>query len=255
MDEPLLAPMIDSMREFQRAFGRAALDGGVIELPGVVACLTPGFGGLSLFNAAVYERPEDAAAALPELERRYREAGIVAWGVWTHSSDAEGARLLGDYGLKLDSTPAAMGRELDGAFERPQGVDVARADDLETFDLVSAGAWNLPVGSAVAAQPRLLEHFHIYLARDERGEPGCVVGTVHHRGDCGVTLVGTAPAARGRGLATAAMRYALAEATGAGCTTTTLQASAAGRPIYERMGFREFGTMNLWEMRWGPPPR
>ena len=36
--------------------------------------------------------------------------------------------------------------------------------------------------------------------------------------------------------------------------TLLLLASPAGRPIYERMGFREFGTMNLWEMRWGPPP-
>jgi GNAT superfamily N-acetyltransferase len=253
MAEPLLEPMIDSMREFQRAFGRSAHGGGVIELPGVVACLTPGFGGHSLFNAAVYERVEHAVAALPELERRYRDAGVWAWGVWAHSSDGDGARVLADHGLKLDSTPTAMGRELDGAVERPRELDVGPADDLEAVDLVSAGAWNLPVGAAVAAQPRLLDEFHVYLARDEHGEPGCVVGTVHHRGDCGVTLVGTAPAARGRGLATAAMRFALAEAAAAGCVTTTLQATAAGRPIYERMGYREFGTMNLWEMRSAPP--
>ena len=91
----------------------------------------------------------------------------------------------------------------------------------------------------------------MYLARDEHGRPGCVVGSAHHNGDCGVTLVGTAPEARGRGLATAAMRLALAEAAADGCTTTTLQATAAGRPIYARMGYRDFGTMNLWEKRVG----
>ena len=64
-----------------------------------------------------------------------------------------------------------------------------------------------------------------------------------------MTLVGTAPAARRRGLASAAMRFALGEAVRAGCTTTTLQATAAGRPVYQRLGYREFGAMELWEKR------
>jgi GNAT superfamily N-acetyltransferase len=64
-----------------------------------------------------------------------------------------------------------------------------------------------------------------------------------------VTLVGTAPPARGRGLATAAMLFALGAARRAGCRTTTLQATAAGRPIYQRLGYREFGSMQLWEKR------
>jgi predicted GNAT family acetyltransferase len=64
-----------------------------------------------------------------------------------------------------------------------------------------------------------------------------------------VTLVGTAPAARGRGFATAAMLCALDAAVREGCSSTTLQASAAGRPIYARLGYRELGAMQLWEKR------
>jgi GNAT superfamily N-acetyltransferase len=248
MTDPLVAVMVESMRQFQRAFGRSTRDGGVIELPGVVACLTPGFGTHSLFNAAVYERVADLRAALPELERRYSAAGVSAWGVWTYGSDG-GAALLAQHGLRLDSTPAAMGRSLGAGDVPPAGVDCALAEDVADVDHVSSHAWNLPLGAGARAQPRLLEEFNVYLARDERDRPGCVVGTVHHRGDCGVTLVGTAPEARGRGLATATMRCALAAARAAGCTTTTLQATAAGRPIYARMGYREFGTMDLWEKR------
>jgi len=247
--DPLLAPMVDSMREFQRGFGHAASGGGVIELPGVVACLTPALGAHSLFNAAIFDSVDQLRAALPELERRYRDAGVTAWGVWAHSSDSEAERALTDRGMRLDSTPAAMARALDGDLRPADGAPVERTADLDAVDLVTALAWGFPVGTTIAAQPRLLEAFNLYLGRDERGDPGCVVGTVHHRGDCGVTLVGTAPAARGRGLARAVMLFALDAARRAGCRTTTLQATDAGRPIYQRLGYRELGTMNLWELR------
>jgi GNAT superfamily N-acetyltransferase len=249
MTDPLLAVQLESMREFQRGFGRAARDGGVIELPGAVACLTPGFGTHSLFNAAVFEAGADLPALLAELEAIYDDAGVSAWGAWTHESDAAATRAFAAHGLVLDSTPTAMVRALDGSFEPRAEVDVARCDDIASLAAVSAAAWGFPAETAVHAQPGILESFNVYLARDERGEPGCVVGTVHHRGDCGVTLVGTAPPARGRGLATAAMLFALAEAQRAGCTTTTLQATVAGRPIYARLGYRELGAMQLWEQR------
>jgi GNAT superfamily N-acetyltransferase len=240
--------MIESMREFQRAFGRAARDGQVIELDGVVASVAPGLGTHSLFNAALYERADDLRAALPELERRYDEAGVDAWGAWTHGSDTGAARALEEHGLVLDATPAAMARELaPGDFE-PVGT-VERTADMETFDRIEAAAWDFIPGAFADGMPGALSEFRVHLARDERGEPAAIVGTVHHRGDCGVTLVATAPQARGRGLATAAMRHALAEAIGDGCRTTTLQATAMGHPVYRRLGFRDFGAMHLWEKR------
>jgi GNAT superfamily N-acetyltransferase len=245
----MLAVQLESLREFQRRFGRAARDGAVLEPPGAVGCLTPGLATHSMFNAAAFEPGADVGAALAELERAYDDAGVAAWGAWVHESDAEAARPLAARGLVLDSTPMAMARALDGDFEAPAGVDVGTTDDIEAFDAVTCAAWAMPPRSALGAQPRILEEFNIYVARDESGEPACVVGTVHHRGDCGVTLVGTTPAARGRGLATAAMLYALDVAVRAGCTTTTLQASAAGRPIYRRLGYRELGAMQLWEKR------
>jgi ribosomal protein S18 acetylase RimI-like enzyme len=61
--------------------------------------------------------------------------------------------------------------------------------------------------------------------------------------------VGTDPAARRRGLAAALMRLAIADAAAAGCTTTTLQATQMGRPLYRGLGYEELGEMRLWEHR------
>jgi GNAT superfamily N-acetyltransferase len=235
--------MRESMREFQRAFGRAARDGQVIELPGAVGCVTPRLGGHSLFNAAVV----DDVAALPALADRYGAAGVEKWGVWAHESDRELRDALSGSGMTLDSSPTAMGRELDDSLPAPRGVEPLR--DLAIFDAVESAAWDFPAHALTDGMPGVLDEFRCYLARDPDGAPAAIVGALHHRGDCAVTLVATTPAARGRGLATAAMLHALRVAAADGCTTSTLQATAAGRPTYERLGYSEFGAMELWETR------
>lgn len=45
------------------------------------------------------------------------------------------------------------------------------------------------------------------------------------------------------------MTQALRDARARGCTTTTLEASPAGRPVYERMGYQRLGTVEMWEHR------
>jgi hypothetical protein len=45
------------------------------------------------------------------------------------------------------------------------------------------------------------------------------------------------------------MRQALLDARERGCTTTSLQATAMGRPVYRRLGYRELGVIEMWERR------
>ena len=45
------------------------------------------------------------------------------------------------------------------------------------------------------------------------------------------------------------MPLALAQARTRGCVTTSLQASRRGRPLYERMGYRPLGALEMWERR------
>jgi ribosomal protein S18 acetylase RimI-like enzyme len=79
--------------------------------------------------------------------------------------------------------------------------------------------------------------------------PGCGLCTLDHEDDCSVWFVATAPAARGRGLATALLAHAMADARERGRTTSTLQATDLGRPVYERLGYRSLGEIQMWEKR------
>ena len=75
------------------------------------------------------------------------------------------------------------------------------------------------------------------------------IATLDHGADCEIWSVATLAEARGRGLATALMRQGLWDAREGGCETSTLQATAAGRPVYERLGYRDLGALEMWEYR------
>ena len=61
--------------------------------------------------------------------------------------------------------------------------------------------------------------------------------------------VATVPEARNMGIARRLMAHALGNAREDGYETTTLQSSELGRPVYERLGYRDVGYAALWERR------
>ena len=86
----------------------------------------------------------------------------------------------------------------------------------------------------------------VYLSGREASVVTLDVGT-----DCHVGLVATVPDAQRRGLAGRLLAGALAAARERGQSTTTLIASGAGRPVYERLGYRPLGAIEMWERRAG----
>ena len=59
----------------------------------------------------------------------------------------------------------------------------------------------------------------------------------------------TVPEARGRGLARKLMTHALHEARDRGSTTTSLQATKMGYPVYAGLGYRDLGALQVGERR------
>ena len=74
---------------------------------------------------------------------------------------------------------------------------------------------------------------------------------VDHEGNADVEWVAVVPEARGKGLAGRLLAHALADAAARGVETTTLVATKLGRPVYERLGYRPLGNLQMWERRAG----
>jgi ribosomal protein S18 acetylase RimI-like enzyme len=99
---------------------------------------------------------------------------------------------------------------------------------------------------AFAALPT--DELPIYVASLDGRPAGCLV-IVDHDGNADVQMVAVAPEARGQGIAGKLLGHALADATERGIETSTLVATKLGRPVYDRLGYRQFGTLHMWEKR------
>jgi GNAT superfamily N-acetyltransferase len=243
--ELIVASMLATWKAIARSSGADML-----ERDGVVALRNRRVPERSVFNSVGYT---DAGALLhlrAELAAFYEETGS-AWTVWVPEADGEVIEALAEAGHVLDAAPRAMGRRLEG-LERPRMDDVEwTADgDMEVACILNDHAYGLPEGTWIKGNGERPEGYRTYLATLD-GRPAATVATVLQGEDCEVWSVATEPEARGRGLATALMRQALWDAKEEGCATTTLQGTKLGRPVYDRVGYEDFGALQMWEKR--PP--
>jgi len=225
------------------------------ERDGVAASIVPACPGRSVLNSVVYRDAEALDAALDELAAVYEGAGVLAWTVWVPGDEDEAANLLQGAGHHLDATPLAMTLEL-AALPAPEPDDLdwdnrASAAEVGRVNDLAYGFEAPTFGAAIARLPGELP-LRFYRARVDR-EPVCVVGTLDRGEDCGVYLVATLEGHRGRGLGRRLMHRALADARERGLRSSTLQATKLGAPVYERLGYRAYGALEMWERRNSPP--
>jgi ribosomal protein S18 acetylase RimI-like enzyme len=241
--------MLESMRVFFRSVPETSGGGRCVELDGVVAAVTPAVPERSLPNSVVYESEDALEAALGQLEATYAEAGVLAWTVWVPEHHERARRLLKTAGHQLDASPAAMIAALED-IEPPRAGDPEPDPDpsLEDLGRVNDLAYGTGDSMARIVGRGRADPANTYIARVD-GKAVASVVTQDHDGDCSVWWVATVPEAQGRGLAAGLMRRALADGRERGCEVTTLQATKAGHPVYERLGYRALGTIEMWERR------
>jgi GNAT superfamily N-acetyltransferase len=224
--------------------------GSVWERDGVLAAVVPKAPERSVFNSVFYERPEALLASLDELAALYKREGIAAWTVWVPEGDAGVGPVLESAGHSFDGEPRYMGMALAELREpgRPAGVNLREGDDYAELARINEIAYGYPPGdfAAVADPPR--PEARLWFA-DEGGEAVSALGIWQHAGDAIVIWVATLPEARGRGIARALLGRALEAAREDGLETTTLQSTKLGAPVYERLGYRDFGAAHMWERR------
>jgi GNAT superfamily N-acetyltransferase len=238
-----------SMRAFFPEVAEGSEGYRVVELDGVLATVTPLVPDRSIPNSVVYDSEEQLEAALPELAAVYEAAGVLAWTVWTPHFHERARAALADAGHVLDANPEAMILDLDDAAPPREGdPEPDREPSAADLGLVNDRAYGLTDTFTLILGGGVLDPEHGYIARVD-GEPAASVVTSDNDGDCAIWWVAVTPEARGRGLAAGLMRRALAAGKARGCTTSTLQATKVGQPLYERLGYRGMGPIEMWERR------
>lgn len=237
--------------EFSRETARwSGLGGEVVERDGAVVWASASDFPVSM-NGVVRVDPAASAADVLDLadaffaehERGYSLTTAGRFDDDDLIADAEARGLL-----RLMDAPAMVcdARLADGT--PPEGVAVriaSSADDVAAFVAVNDAAYQtlgMPEGvitAAVTAPERVLApQVRTAIAWEGDTPLACAQVLLSH-GVAGVYYVGTAEAARGRGLAELVTRTVTNLGFDLGAAFVTLQASSMGDPIYRRMGYRE----------------
>jgi ribosomal protein S18 acetylase RimI-like enzyme len=246
----MLEVTLASMRRWFRLVTGASPGARPLELEGVHASVVPAVPERSVVNSVLYDDADRLAAAYGEIAAAYAEIG-AAWTVWVPAGDERAAAMLEAAGHVLDGDPALMSVDLSRV-ERPAPdalEDWTAEGDPAVVGPLNDRAYAFDTDSFTRAFASLpADEMTTYVARLDGRPAGCLV-IVDHDGNADVEMVAVVPEARGRGIAGALLGHALADAAERGLETSTLVATKLGRPVYERLGYRRFGTLHMWERR------
>ncbi len=223
-----------------------------LRLPGIHGSIVPSAPDRSILNWVVYERLESLIRSHDAVAASYLDSGVRAWAVWTDPGDARAAAEMIARGYKLDAEPLAMAAEIAAMTLPPlDGLAWSMTRDLALVGRINDAAYRLPSPAFEASLTRWPAGSRRFACSAELdGRPVCVLMfDLTDAGDCGISSVATLPEARGRGLATRLLAAALREAARRGAVTTSLQSSPLGSGVYRRLGYRDLGTMGMWERR------
>jgi GNAT superfamily N-acetyltransferase len=240
-----------SLARFVRMLVAGAEDSSLFERQGVAAAVVPSVPIHSIPNSVFYDTEAHLIDAIGDLATAYSRAGVQNWMVWVPETDEAAVAALQDAGFVLDGSPAAMSGLLED-LDLPvvgdldwdsaaTGLEVGRVNDL-------AYGWTDPGVGTTLRDLKGGPSTHLYRAR-VGGETASVAIVADVGEEASLFNVATDPAHQRQGLSSRLVGVALAEARERGMRTSTLQASAAGEPVYAKLGYQGFGRLQMWEHR------
>jgi GNAT superfamily N-acetyltransferase len=238
------------MRHWARLVGSGSPGARALERDGVVAVVVPAAPERSVVNSVLYESAAWLGAAYGEVATAYAKIGAT-WTVWVPPRDRRAQTLLARAGHVLDGEPLVMAVELSQVERPPAGALEDWTTDGDPAEVGPLNDRSYTFGTdsftrAYAGLPR--DRLMTYVARRDGRAVGCLM-IVDHEGNADVEMVAVVPEARGQGIAGGLLGHALADAAERGLETSTLVSTRLGRPVYERLGYRAFGTLQMWERR------
>jgi GNAT superfamily N-acetyltransferase len=216
-------------------------------------------GGIErIFNLAMTEEnaTREVAQLVEEIRNQKAPDAVITTPIYTPANIGEilmrnGFRLLDEscwaYGMAMDL------RTWHSGFTVPEEITVRRVYCQRDF-----ATWveivNIALFEHELMQPDDFTHLmecntlHLYLV-NYAGEPAGVCWALFNGSGVDINYVATLPAYRRRGVATSAIITALREAQKMGMITATLAGEASAMPVYEKIGFRRFFPIPVYEYR------
>lgn len=237
-----------SMPPFWRVLAEST-GGRVWQRDGLTAAIVPGSPQRSFFNSVLYEDPESVVASIDELDRLYSDQGVDAWTVWVPETDTAVVWALEAAGHRLDATPRAMAMPIGdlNAPEPDRELEIREEPDYELVSRLNEVAYGFAPGEFPVMGGEL-PALRTYFGSID-GETVACAGAFTHGSDCEIVFVAVLPEGRGRGISGRLMARALADAAEQGLETTTLQATKLGYPVYAKLGYADYGELQMWERR------
>ena len=205
------------------------------------------------FNIGVVKPSnEDADGALARIEN-YFGSRDLPFRIQLRDDQVEafsGRLLEADY-RAATPTPAMVLREIPAPTPVPDALAIEEVEGdaaLADFRRIVEEGFGMPAGMGAAAiSDRIAVHpdTALMLGRVE-GEPVATSLLVRTNRVAGLYMVATAEAWRKRGFGEAVTWASIQEGAARGATFASLQASAMGRPVYERMGFETLSTYHAY---------
>ncbi len=204
-------------------------------------------------NYLIASSAEPAAAdGFSSLVRHADEAGLPFCAIVAASAAGELASVCESHGLVHATRWPMMVCPGASADAQPaEGVAVRRLDreaDVAAMSRVLADAFGMDAGSIARALPFGLydsPSLATYVAERD-GEMLSSVTVTRHGNVVGVWAMGTSAAAQGQGIGRALLSTAMATERSAGAEAFFLGATPAGRPLYEKLGYRTVFSAEVW---------
>lgn len=227
-----------------------ASGGRIWKKEGVFASIIPAAPERSIFNSVFYRHAPGIITQLGVIAREYEEAGVRAWTVWVPEGQRGVAKELERAGHVLDAEPRDMAMALD-ELQVPDPdleLEIVERDDPGAMARINEAAYGYPEGDFDVVAETPTTGLRIYFGRVD-GKDVCTLGIAAYKSDAVVVWVAALPEARGRGISGRVLARALEDAGESGLETTTLQATELGQPVYTKLGYRDYGAMQMWERR------